>query len=48
MKKSYESVHNGGVDRRRFLTTALGACAISPPLAFLSGLASSAVRELSN
>jgi carbonic anhydrase len=31
-----ESVDNLAVDRRRFLGRALGACAISPPLGFLS------------
>ena len=36
MKRSYELVVNGAVDRRRFLSTALGACAISPPIRFLS------------
>jgi len=33
---SCESVDNLAVDRRRFLGRALGACAISPPLGFLS------------
>jgi carbonic anhydrase len=33
---SRESVDNLAVDRRRFLGAALGACAISPPLGFLS------------
>ena len=33
MKKTSEaSLHTSAVDRRRFLGTALGACAISPPL----------------
>jgi len=36
MEGSYESVDNGALDRRRFLSTALGACAISPTLSFLS------------
>jgi carbonic anhydrase len=36
MKKSHESVDSGAVDRRRFLSTALGACAVGPPLSFLS------------
>jgi len=36
MEGSYESVDNQAVDRRRFLNTALGACAISPTLSFLS------------
>ena len=35
-KTSCESVDNLAVDRRRFLGRALGACAISPPLGFLS------------
>jgi len=35
-RTSCESVHNLAVDRRRFLGRALGACAISPPLGFLS------------
>lgn len=35
-RTSYESVDNLAVDRRRFLGRALGACAISPPLGFLS------------
>src|SRR5579864_1450227 len=36
MEGSYESVDSGAVDRRRFLSTALGACAIGPPVSFLS------------
>jgi carbonic anhydrase len=36
MKKSYESVDNGAVGRRKFLSTALCACAISPSVGFLS------------
>jgi len=36
MKRSYESVDNGAVDRRKFLSTALCACAISPSVGFLS------------
>ena len=36
MKRSYESMDNGAVGRRRFLSMALGACAISPPLSCLS------------
>jgi hypothetical protein len=36
MEGSYELVDNVPVDRRRFLSTALGACAISPTLSFLS------------
>lgn len=36
MKGSNESVDNGGVCRRRFLSTALGACAIGPPLSLLA------------
>ena len=35
-RTSCESVDNLAVDRRRFLGRALGACAISPPLGFLS------------
>ena len=35
-RTSCESEDNLAVDRRRFLGTALGACAISPPLGFLS------------
>ena len=35
-RTSGESVDNLAVDRRRFLGRALGACAISPPLGFLS------------
>ena len=35
-RTSCESVDNLAVDRRRFLGSALGACAISPPLGFLS------------
>jgi len=34
--KSYPSVDSGTVDRRRFLSMVLGACAISPPLTCLS------------
>jgi hypothetical protein len=34
-RTSYEPVNNEAVDRRRFLSTVLGACAISPPLGFL-------------
>jgi carbonic anhydrase len=33
---SYQSVANGAVDRRRFLSAALGACAISAPLGLVS------------
>jgi len=33
---SYDSADSGAVERRRFLSTALGACAIGPPLSFLS------------
>ncbi len=33
-RTSYEYVDNGAVDRRRFLSTTLGACAIYPPLCF--------------
>jgi carbonic anhydrase len=36
MKRSYELVVNGAVDRRRFLSMALGACAIGTPLSCLS------------
>jgi carbonic anhydrase len=36
MNRSYQPVDNGTVDRRRFLNTALGACAISPTLSFSS------------
>lgn len=36
MKRSHESANNGGVDRRRFLTTALGVCALCPPVRVLS------------
>ena len=36
MKRSHESVDNGGVARRRFLSTALGACACGPSLSFSS------------
>jgi carbonic anhydrase len=35
-RTSYESVDTPAVDRRRFLGRAFGACAISPPLGFLS------------
>jgi carbonic anhydrase len=35
-RTSWESVDNLAVDRRRFLGRALGACAISPPIGFLS------------
>jgi len=35
-KTSCESMNNLAVDRRRFLSTALGACSISPPLGLLS------------
>ena len=35
-RTSCESVDKLAVDRRRFLGSALGACAISPPLGFLS------------
>jgi len=35
-KTSYESVDNQAVDRRRFLGSALGAWAISPPVGFWS------------
>ena len=34
-RTSRELVDNLAVNRRRFLSTALGACAISPPLGFL-------------
>ena len=33
---SYQSVANGAVDRRRFLSAALGACAVSTPLGIAS------------
>jgi carbonic anhydrase len=37
MKRVFEeSVDKGAVDRRRFLSTAVGACAISTPLGFVS------------
>jgi carbonic anhydrase len=36
MKRSHASMDQGVVDRRRFLSMALGACAISPPLTCLS------------
>ena len=36
MKRSHASMDNGAVDRRRFLSMALGACAISSPLSCLS------------
>jgi carbonic anhydrase len=35
-RTSCKSVDNPAVDRRRFLSTTLSACAISPPLGFLS------------
>ena len=48
MKRTYESVDNGAVDRRRFLTT-LGACAISPSFRFspmqLAATSSSLTKE---
>jgi carbonic anhydrase len=43
----HRSMDNRAVDRRRFLSTALGACAISTPLSFLSmQLSDSASRSL--
>jgi carbonic anhydrase len=33
---SYQSVDDGALDRRRFLSTALGACAAGAPLGFVS------------
>jgi len=35
-RTSYKSMYEGAVGRRRFLTTAVGACSVSSPLGFVS------------
>jgi carbonic anhydrase len=42
---SYEPLNNGAVRRRSFLSAALGACAISPQLGFLSMQLASSMSE---